>query len=194
VAEESGLIGALGVQVARQAAAQLARWREELGDGAPRVAINLSASQLAIPIDPILEATGDQLDHLAIEISETALMADVERVSDHLQELKARGATIIVDNFGAGRSSLSHLKRLPIDALKIDRAFVGGLSTDADDRAIVYAIVQLAHALGIAVVAEGVEAREQLEILEEFSCDYAQGYLIAPPRPASEALSLNRRR
>jgi diguanylate cyclase (GGDEF)-like protein len=190
VAEETGLIKLLGLHVARQTAQQLSAWRDDLGDAAPQVAINLSPSQLAVPIDPILEVTEGYMHHLAIEITESALMTDVDRVADRLRDLKDRGATVIIDDFGTGYSSLAALKRLPIDVIKIDRAFVDGVEDDADDRAIVNAIIQLGHALGIAVVAEGVETAGQLSILEALECDLAQGYLISPPRSAGDVLAL----
>ena len=184
IAEEVGLIEALGREVTAQVATQLRRWERKLGDDAPHIAVNLSASQLIGPIEPLLSAAEGQLGRLGVEITETVLMHDVERVADRLRALKARGVTIIVDDFGTGYSSLAYLRRLPIDVVKIDKTFVEGVHNNADDRAIVHSIIELGHALGMTVVAEGVETSKQLDALMDLNCDRAQGYFIARPAAA----------
>jgi diguanylate cyclase (GGDEF)-like protein len=186
VAEESGLIVPIGLQVIRAAAEQLTRWHHELGDAAPSIAVNLSARELAVPVDPLLEAAQDKMSWMGIELSETTLMADAEREAGHRRELERHGARIIVDDFGMGYSSLARLSRMRVDMIKIAKEFVDGVCTMERDRATVDAIIRLAHAFGISVVAEAVETPEQLEALRELGCDVVQGNLIAPACPAAE--------
>jgi len=122
---------------------------------------------------------------LWLEITETALLADVKSASAALRELRSLGLHLAVDDFGTGYSSLTYLRRFPVESIKIDRSFVSGLGLEADDTSIVGAVVQLGHALGLNVVAEGVESPLQLEHLRRLACDRAQGYLFSRPRPAS---------
>ena len=130
---------------------------------------------------------------LTFEITETVLMEDVDLSIESLVGLKALGARLAVDDFGTGYSSLAYLKRLPLDTLKIDRAFVDGLGTDPNDSAIVAAIVGVARALGLAVTAEGVETDVQWEELRRLGCDYAQGFRFSRPLPAEEFVQFIRR-
>jgi EAL domain-containing protein (putative c-di-GMP-specific phosphodiesterase class I) len=118
---------------------------------------------------------------LGLEITESAVMDDVELARSRLQELKGLGVGLGVDDFGTGYSSMAYLKRFPLDVLKIDRSFVNGLGSSAEDRAIVSATITLAHALGLRVVAEGIETEEQLTELQRLGCDVAQGFLFSRP-------------
>lgn len=118
---------------------------------------------------------------VCVEITESVVMHDVEAAVGIVQELKSRGLVVSIDDFGTGYSSLAHLKRFPIDELKIDKSFVDGLGTDSEDTAIVAAIVAMAHALGLLVIAEGVETIDQLERLRTLGCEMAQGYLFSRP-------------
>ncbi|HTP96786.1 MAG TPA: EAL domain-containing protein [Burkholderiales bacterium] len=191
IAEESGLIARIGAWVLRSACRQLREWRDaglEL-----RVAVNLSPWQFRD--DRLVDAIATALREadvpayaLELEITESALLEDVERAVCALRELKARGVRIAIDDFGTGYSNLSYLHRLPLDVLKLDQTFVGNVDRDAGAAAIVKAIIALAKSLGLSVVAEGVETVAQREFLERNGCDYVQGYLIgAPVAPAKVA-------
>lgn len=189
IAEERGLIGALGAQILRSSLAQLARWLEANPRGSRlTVAVNVSARQLVDPhfvgvVREALAESGVDADHLWLELTETALMTDVRSATGSLRELRNLGLHLSVDDFGTGYSSLTYLKRFPVEAIKIDRAFVGGLGIDPDDSAIVEAVIRLGSSLGLTVVAEGVESPLQLARLRELGCDRAQGYLFGRPRP-----------
>jgi EAL domain-containing protein (putative c-di-GMP-specific phosphodiesterase class I) len=152
--------------------------------------VNLSARQLSEPgllddVSAALGARGTDPSTLVLEITESVLMHDSDSLST-LNAIHDLGVALHVDDFGTGYSSLAYLKTLPVDVLKIDRAFVDGLGTDADDHAIVTAIIALARALSLGLVAEGVESAAQLEVLRELGCDRAQGYLFAWPMPYGE--------
>jgi EAL domain-containing protein (putative c-di-GMP-specific phosphodiesterase class I) len=126
---------------------------------------------------------------LELEIPESAVMSDPERVQRMLTRLSNRGVRLAIDDFGSGYASLSHLKQLPVDVLKIDKSFVQNLGTNDEDDAIVRSTIELAHSLGICVVAEGVESEEILERLAELGCDMAQGYCLSRPFPAEQLTS-----
>ena len=132
-------------------------------------------------IPKVLDETGLEPSALQVEITERVVMDDAEFALANLKELKALGVSLAIDDFGMGYSCLYHLKHMPIDFLKIDRVFITGLGDDQGDEAIVAGTVGLAHALGVIVVAEGVETADQQEILRELGCDLAQGYYIAKP-------------
>jgi EAL domain-containing protein (putative c-di-GMP-specific phosphodiesterase class I) len=154
-----------------------------------RVGVNVSARQfqqqnLAEIILNILEETGLEPECLDLELTESSIMSNAQASIDVLTRLKAMAVTVSIDDFGTGFSSLSYLKRLPIDALKIDQSFVRDVTTDSDDAALVMAIVTLAHNLRLKVVAEGVETEEQLKFLQLLRCDEVQGYLFSKPLPA----------
>ncbi len=190
LAEDTGLIIPLGQQLLRQVCHDLTAWQ---ADRLPpiRVAINLSARQfrqedLVSHIRSILETAQIDGECLTFELTESMVMHDVENTLITLRELKNLGAAIALDDFGTGYSSLSYLKRFPIDTLKIDRSFVRDIHQDQDDAAIAHAVIAMAHKLGIKVIAEGVECREQLELLRDFSCDSIQGYFFSRPIPAAE--------
>ena len=196
IAEESDLIVQIGAWTLREACEQACRWRVRFGDRAPLpVSVNVSARQLAQPelpelIRQVLAETGVMAGDLAIEVTETALIEDSSVPAASLRELKSLGVKILLDDFGTGYSSLSHLQRFPIDALKIDRSFVTHLGAGGDDRAIVRAIAAMASALGLEVVAEGVECAEQATEVQALGCRLAQGYHFAHPAPPSAIESL----
>jgi EAL domain-containing protein (putative c-di-GMP-specific phosphodiesterase class I) len=190
LAEDTGLIVPLGAWVLEEAAAQAARWQlDHSGDFL--VSINLSARQLAQPdladqMAQVIGQSGAHASNLCLEITETAFMEDAEAVMSVIERVRALGVRFAIDDFGTGYSSLGYLKRFAVDSVKIDRAFVNGLADDAGDLAIVTAVVGLAHALGLRVVAEGVETEAQLTKLVALGCDEAQGYYFAPPQPAAD--------
>ncbi|TLS68608.1 EAL domain-containing protein [Mariprofundus erugo] len=194
VAEDSGLIVPMGKWVIRTACRQHVAW---LKAGLPpvNISVNLSCHQFAdhhllASIEQILAETGVDPAYLEFEITESVLMKDAEAALQVLSEMKAMGLKLSVDDFGTGYSSMSYLKHFPIDVLKIDRSFVLDITTDEQDATITSAIISLAGALGLAVVAEGVETREQLDFLRQCNCDQVQGYLFSPPVPADRAVHL----
>lgn len=185
IAEETGLIVEIGAWVIRTACAQAKAWQEK-GFHDLRMSVNLSARQFAdeslvSSIAAVLEATGLAPHYFQLELTETLVMADVERGIGILRDLKNLGISIAVDDFGTGYSSLSYLKRLPIDTLKIDRSFVNDIALGEDDAVIVSSIISLAHSLRLFVVAEGVETNDQLYFLQVNGCDEIQGYLFSRP-------------
>lgn len=194
LAEESGLIEALGDWVLRAVCGQVQAWRNS-GFEAPAVAVNLSAREfqqtnLVEKIDRALREADLGADGIEIEITESVLMGQNTRVLQTLRALKDRGLLIAVDDFGTGYSSLAYLRRFPIDCLKIDRAFVRDASANADGGAIVGAILALARGLKLKTVAEGVETEEQADFLGARGCDVLQGYLFGRPMAAAEVAPL----
>ncbi|TSE35364.1 putative bifunctional diguanylate cyclase/phosphodiesterase [Tepidimonas charontis] len=199
VAEQAGdLIEVLGEWVCRRVAIQRQQWRRQ-GLGVPLLSVNLSARQfdragVAERIraafaqgDPATAESSLPLLGIEFEITESVMMRDAQRAETELQCLRALGARVAIDDFGTGYSSLTYLKHLPIDRLKIDRAFVRDLADDDDDAAIVSAAVELAHRLGREAVAEGVECVRQLRLLHAMGCDAVQGYALARPLSALQA-------
>ena len=193
LAEDTGLIVAIGELVMDRAMQQLAAWKQRLGEAADplTVAINLSARQLGGP--ELIQQVSDALARSALdpscvwfEITESALVIDVERSSDVLHELRRLGVRFAIDDFGTGYSSLNYLQRFPVEAIKIDRSFVRGLREGSDDETIVSAVTHLGHSLNLVVTAEGVERVNQLVRLRELGCDHVQGMLIGPPQTAPE--------
>ncbi|MGO9592220.1 MAG: EAL domain-containing protein [Steroidobacteraceae bacterium] len=200
IAEESGLIGAIGAWVVREACRQARAWQL---DGLPsmRVAVNLSASQfrqgdIVTIIRDALDAAGLEARFLEVELTESAVMTDPEESVAILEELSTMGVLVSVDDFGTGYSSMSYLRRFPIDKLKIDRGFINEVMLRPEDASIVRAIVSLAHGLKLKVVAEGVESTEQVEFLKTLGCDQYQGYHFSPalPAPQFEALVRSKRK
>jgi diguanylate cyclase (GGDEF)-like protein len=190
LAEETGLIGPLGEWVLREACEQFMRWVAE-GTPIPRIAVNVSARQFAdsgflAMVCGILEATGMPARALEIEITESLLMDATLQVELTLGKLSALGIRIALDDFGTGYSSLAYLKRFPVDTVKIDRSFIKDLPGDESSGAITAAIVAMAHALNKEVVAEGVAAAEQLEMLRRLRCDVVQGYHVSRPVCAND--------
>jgi EAL domain-containing protein (putative c-di-GMP-specific phosphodiesterase class I) len=176
--------------VCREIAALAAR-----GVEAPPIAVNLSAHQfrggaVVAQVRAAVGEAGIDPSRLELEITESVLMADAAPVSAALETLRSDGHRIAIDDFGTGYSSLSYLRRLPVDALKIDRSFVRDITTDPEDAAITIAIIGLAHNLKLKVVAEGVETREQLELLAANGCDEMQGNLFSVPTTAEECAKM----
>ena len=185
VAEETGLIVPIGRWAARTACVQWIAWRDA-GLNPPPVAINLSPHQLSDArliddFDAILKETGMDAAYLQLEVTESAAMENPARTFDILDALRQRGLHIYIDDFGTGHSNLGQLKRMPIDALKIDKSFVNDVLTDNDDAEIAIAIIRLSHALNLRVVAEGVETVEQVAFLKQNGCDEIQGFVVAKP-------------
>ncbi len=197
LAEESGLIVDVGHWVLAEGCRQAARWDGARGLGRQlEVAVNLSARQLAEPyfvksVEALLHEHGHRAPvALWLEITETLLLEDPIATASLLTELRGLGVRLSIDDFGTGYSSLAYLRRFPVDCLKIDRSFVSGLDGDRDSRPIAAAIVEMAHALGLRVVAEGVETAAQLEVLVDLGCDAAQGFLFSPALPAPDLEAL----
>jgi diguanylate cyclase (GGDEF)-like protein len=188
LAEESGLIVPIGEWVIGQACWQAARWDRTVGAHRPLVtAVNVSARQFTSALVGVvadaLRDSGARPESLCLEVTESLLMTDVDAGVDILQALADLGVRLSIDDFGTGYSSLAYLKRLPIHEVKIDKSFVDGLGRDADDTAIVAAVVAMAHALNMSVVAEGVETADQLRRLRTLGCDQVQGYYFSRPVP-----------
>ncbi len=197
LAEETGLIIPIGAWVIETACIQAKRW-EDAGLSL-RVAVNLSARQFTQPdlignIITTLQRTGLPADRLKLEITESLLMEDVEKVIVILRALKDIGVKIAIDDFGTGYSSLSYLKRFPLDFLKIDRSFIRDIQSDPDDAAITLAILAMAHSMRLDVIAEGVETDEQLAFLHAHHCKEVQGFYFSPPRPVDDITRLLRQR
>lgn len=193
-AEESRLIIPLGEWVLRQACAQAASWQRQ-GLALPQVAVNISAIQLQHGHleESVLQALADShlpASLLELEITESSLVDKTEQVIDSLKRLKAMGVNLSIDDFGTGYSSLAYLQTLAVDKLKIDQSFVRDLTLNQNNRAIVSAIVQMAHTLGLACIAEGVESQDIAAALHRLGCQQAQGYLYARPLPADELQTL----
>lgn len=195
LAEETGLISALGEQVLNKACQEAATWRQR-GFGDISISVNLSSHQIRRDdlydvIYRALQTSQLPAEYLELEVTESMLMEDVSHSQDFLNQLRSLGVRLALDDFGTGYSSLSYLKRLPIDTLKIDRSFVAE-ARQGESSPIVEAVMAMSDSLRLNVVAEGVETREQLHYLESLGCDYAQGYIISRPLPASEVLTLIR--
>jgi EAL domain-containing protein (putative c-di-GMP-specific phosphodiesterase class I) len=196
MAEESGLIASIGEWVIATACDQIGRWQAAGFD--LRVGVNVSARQLDRGglfdfIAAAIAGSGIAAASLEIEVTETSIMRDEYAAKAVLGELRALGARVAVDDFGAGYTSLAFLRDVAIDDLKIDRAFIRGIGREGFDRAVVRALVSLARELGVRTVAEGVERPEQVEVLRRLGCDAAQGYLLALPLPAAECTPALRR-
>ncbi|BAI76528.1 diguanylate cyclase/phosphodiesterase (plasmid) [Azospirillum sp. B510] len=190
VAEETGLVVAMGDWVLFEACAQIRRWRQRFDLSVP-VAVNISGAQfrdgqLPAKIAHALDVHGLSGPELEIEVTESTLIGDVEAAAATLMALKERGVLIALDDFGTGYSSLSYLHRLPIDKLKIDRSFIRDLATGDSDASVPRAIVGLGRSLGLSVIAEGVETQEQLQLLRDLACESYQGFLFSRPIPADE--------
>jgi EAL domain-containing protein (putative c-di-GMP-specific phosphodiesterase class I) len=189
VAEETGLIGRIGSWVLAQACNQAHLWQLAVERDEPfEMSVNVSGRQLMDPdlvptVDSVLRRPGRRLS-LCLEITESVLLASETLAVLH--DLKSLGVRLAVDDFGTGYSSLASLRKYPVDVVKIDRQFVAGIDSDGSARAVVKAIVDLTHALGLVSLAEGVETHAQLEVLRDLGCDVAQGYLLARPAPAEE--------
>ena len=195
VAEESGLIVPLGRWALAEATRTLAAWDQRMGGSCGvEMSINVSAIQLqrdqvAPALQAALAAAGLPGSRIKLEITESAFIADPDRIARTTEALKALGVTLAMDDFGTGYSSLAYLQKLPIDVLKIDRSFVTGMLADRDKLAIVRAILSLAQALGMRTVAEGIETRESARMLLALGCTYGQGYYFARALDADAAFA-----
>ena len=195
VANETGLIDPMSEWVLRTACSDLVQWRLR-GLPPTRIAVNISGRQLMHEpsirrivtfldeIDPHPGALG-----LDLEVTEASIEF-AERAMEIMRQLKERGVMLAIDDFGTGHSSLSRLKELPVDTLKIDRSFIQNIANDPDDRVIASTIIAMAHSLGLRVVAEGVEAEEQLSVLRALDCDEIQGFYYSKPIPAEQMVLL----
>jgi diguanylate cyclase (GGDEF)-like protein len=190
LAEETGLINAIGEQVLRESCRQLRSWLDR-GYGPMRLAINLSARQLernefVAVLAEILDSTGIPPEYLELEITESVIMEHAEAMIELFRKLKEMKIMLAIDDFGTGYSSLAYLKRFPLDILKIDRAFVRDIPDNAEDLAIVTGVIAMAKGLDLKVVAEGVENAGQKAFLQQQQCDYMQGFYLSRPVPAEE--------
>ena len=188
VAEANGMIGPLSDWVLRQACTQMAEWIS-LGFPLERVAVNVSVKQVwrsdfVATVQRILQETELNASNLELELTEGALATDFERVKQNLQSLRQLGVRISIDDFGVGYSSLSRVRELNADVLKIDRVFVQGANASHSGAAMVQAIIDMAHSLNLSVIAEGVETRDQLDLLRRMSCDEIQGFFLSRPQAA----------
>ncbi len=194
IAESAGLISSIGEMVLETACRHGARWIE---DGVPnaKIAVNLSAKQLIrndmlVVIKRILKRTGFPPQQLVIELTESLLIDTLDKTSDTLAGLRAMGIEIAIDDFGTGYSTFKLLKNLPVDILKIDQMFIKGLIGSSVDVAITKAIIDVAHALDMRVIAEGVEKVEHVELLQELGCDSIQGFYLSEALPRAEITTL----
>jgi diguanylate cyclase (GGDEF)-like protein/PAS domain S-box-containing protein len=191
LAEETGLILPLGQWVLEAACAQIAAWALNKQGAKLTIAVNISARQFRQPdfVEQVLAAldrTGANPKHLRLELTETMLVENVQEVIEKMKELKSHGLRFSLDDFGTGYSSLAYLKRLPLDQLKIDRSFIRDILSDESSAAIAQTIISLSRAMGLPVIAEGVETEEQREFLTRIGCHAFQGYLFSRPLPLHE--------
>jgi diguanylate cyclase (GGDEF)-like protein len=192
LAEDTGLIVPLGAFVLRTAVLDL-RQLSLNGGSPPRISVNVSARQLTSQrfshtVRRALEESGIPPQRLSLEITESVLLTRSSAVYGVINELKSIGVSLSLDDFGTGHSSLDYLRRVPVDEVKIDRRFIADLLTSRQSRAIVSAVIRLAHDLGLHVVAEGIEQADQAACLSDLGCDLAQGFYYSPALPAGEVL------
>ena len=196
IAEETGLIISIGGWVMKEACYQAKEWQERYPNDPPLgVCVNLSAAQVRHPgllqdVRQALRQSGLEPGSLTLEITEGALLKDTELLKRIFEELKALGVRLAIDDFGKEYSSLSYLKRLPVDVLKINGSFVESLGKDSTNTTIVETVISLAHSLDLEVTGEGVERAEQLEHLKRMECDFVQGYYLVRPQPSEEVETL----
>ncbi|WP_165865536.1 putative bifunctional diguanylate cyclase/phosphodiesterase [Vallicoccus soli] len=192
-AEEAGLLADLDAWVLAEACRQAAAWGRDLGDAGPAVWVNVSGrlladSRLVDVVARTLEGSGLAPDRLGLELTEGVLMRDIPTTAEALERLRALGVRLVVDDFGTGYSSLAYLRRFPVDAVKVDRSFVVGLDTDPDNQAIVRAVADLAAALGLEAVVEGLETASELQAVADLDFRIGQGYFLGRPVPPERVL------
>ena len=187
LAEESGMIGALGEWILERACTDLARWRADFGEPMMdfTISVNLSVQQLhddliVTTVRDILQKAGLPAERLVLEVTESTLITETDKIRATMQELRALGSRLAVDDFGTGYSSLGYIQQFEFDVLKIDKSFVDGLETGTN-RQIVTAVLDLARELGVRTIAEGIETEVQDGVLRELGCRYGQGYLYSRP-------------
>jgi diguanylate cyclase (GGDEF)-like protein len=196
LAEETGLMTRIGDWLLQETCRQAAQWQESGPSHTPlRVCVNLAPRQHGDPglvdtVRRIVDEAGIDPSSLCLGITERVVMSDADSAIETLRALKSLGVVLSIDDFGSSESSLGALKRFPLDVLKVDRSFVSGLGEDGEDDAIVAAVINMAHALDILTVADGVETREQVDRLKSFGCDVGQGHYFARPRPAEAIAEL----
>jgi EAL domain-containing protein (putative c-di-GMP-specific phosphodiesterase class I) len=195
IAEETGLVIALGRWVLRTACLQAAAWNLRRPHDPLTITVNLSVVQLqdeslAIDVEAALRESGLPASRLVLEMTESVIMHESATARKRLQELKQLGVRIAIDDFGTGYSSLSHLQQFPVDILKIDQSFLHRMHQGSHDTALVRTIIALAKLLSLRTIAEGVEDAEQQERLRELGCDSAQGFLFGRPMPVQEIETL----
>ena len=193
LAEDTGIIVPLSTWVLKEACSQLARWQAQ--EIWIPLSVNLSAKQfhagdLVTVVQDTLNSHNLNHEYLTLELTESVIMEDIDQAVETLRQLIALGVKISMDDFGTGYSSLSYLKRLPLHELKIDRSFLQGITDNSEDKALVSAIIYLAHEFGLKVVAEGVENQQQFDILSSLNCDECQGHFFSPPINATELLHI----
>ena len=193
IAENSGLIMAIGEWVLRVVCSQARKWQDE-GLCALPVAVNVSAAQFRQQgfrelISRVLSETGLAPQYLELEVTESLLLSDADRASSVLRELKVMGLKLAIDDFGTGYSSLSYLKRFPFSKLKIDRSFIREVGVNSDDAAIATAVISMAKSLSLKVIAEGVENEAQMSFLRALRCDEIQGYYFSKPLTVDEVVA-----
>ena len=199
LAEETGLIVELGKWVISEACLSLKRWRDAIAEAQDlSMSVNVSIRQFARKglvehVAQTLRNTGIPPESLKLEVTESVIMSDADQTLTELGRLKDLGVQIAIDDFGTGYSSLSYLRHMPIDHLKIDRSFISGGDNAEENRQIVSSIINLARSLGLSVIAEGVESREQLDRLRTLSCDKAQGYMFSRPVDGKNAEDIIRK-
>lgn len=194
LAEETGIITAIGEWVLREACVQAAQW-SACGDRAPCMAVNVSPQQFASPefvetVKRILAATGVRGERLELEVTESCILADIEQSARRMAELRKLGVRIAIDDFGVGYSPLAYLHRLPLDKIKVDRSFVRQIAQPGGTLPVVHTITVLAHHRGLQVVAEGVETEEEFELVHAARCDLVQGYYVGFPLEAEQISAL----
>jgi EAL domain-containing protein (putative c-di-GMP-specific phosphodiesterase class I) len=196
VAEHCGLIEQIGVQVLQHACHEAAGWPVPEGAGEPPfISVNVSARQLRSgdliqQVATALEQSGLAPERLHLELTETAVISDEAHAIELLAKLRLLGVRVWLDDFGTGFSSLSHLRRVQVDGLKIDRSFISDLLRDPDDLILTSAIIAMAHSMGVTVVAEGVERQGQFDLLRERDCDLVQGYWLGYPMEPQQFVAL----
>jgi EAL domain-containing protein (putative c-di-GMP-specific phosphodiesterase class I) len=194
IAEESGQISNIGSWVLATVSEQVKKWKQDLGIY-PTVAINVSSKQLRDSTfrEQFLEMLNlykIPVNAVELELTETGVMEDPETCLAELVKLHESGVSISIDDFGTGYSSLDYLRRLPLDILKIDQSFTTGIGESENDEEIVKVMIKMAHAMGLKVICEGVETRQQLDFLKEHNCDLVQGYYFSKPRSVDDITNL----